>query len=235
MDDATVLVRYLLGALMLGGAVVYDLRERRVPNPWWIPFVWLAGVLVVGDLLDPDRFWPLLGLRYSMAAIFAGLVYLLWRFHLFGGADAKGLMILAFLAPWPAEGPDVMMPALDALANGVLFMLALPAVYFVLNAVRGRLQMPAAFLGMPRSLQAARASFVWPMQVVDASAPGGLRWRYWQRIGGDLHREYHALEAAGLTHVWVTPKVPLLVPVAVGWLVMLWHGNLILAWMAKIV
>src|SRR5688572_9427688 len=108
---------------MLAGAVVYDLRSRRVPNPWWIPFAWLAAVLAVGDLADPDRDWELLAVWYGVAATLAGTFYLLWKLHLFGGADAKGLMVLAVLAPWPAPTPNAIQPALDALANGALFML----------------------------------------------------------------------------------------------------------------
>ena len=230
MDDPTTAVRFLLGGVMLAGAVVYDLRQRRVPNPWWIPFAWLALVLAVGDVLDHDGDWTLLAIRYGLSAAVAGLVYLMWRFHLFGGADAKGIMVLAALAPWPPERAGALQPALDALANGALAMLLVPVAFLLLNLARGRLALPAALLGTPRPLAKARERFVWPMQVVDPGAPGGLRWRYWQRLGaGDLPGEYHALERAGVGEVWVTPKVPFLVPVAAGWGLAWWKGNLLLA------
>ncbi len=228
MQDPTTAVRFLLGGAMLLGAVVYDLRQRRVPNPWWLPFAWLAAVLAVGDLAWHEGDWTLLAVRYGMAAGLAGFVYLMWRFHLFGGADAKGLMVLAVLAPWPPERADALQPALDALANGALFMLLVPVGFLLANLGRGRATLPAALLGTPRPLDAARRAFVWPMQVVDPAAPGGLRWRFWQRIGGDLASEYHALERAGVAQVWVTPKVPFLVPVAAGWAVAWWQGNLLL-------
>lgn len=213
---------------MLAGAVLYDLRERRVPNPWWIPFAWLAGILVVGDLWTASD-WTLTGLRYAMALALAGLVYVFWRMHLFGGADAKALMILSLLAPWPPAHPAAILPALDALANGALFMLAIPVLFLARNAARGHFQLPAALLGVPRPLDQARQEFVWPMQVVDPDAPGGLRWRFWQRLGGDLDREFHALERFGATTVWVTPKVPFLLPLLAGWAVAAWKGNLLMS------
>lgn len=230
MDEATTAVRFLLGGIMLAGAVVYDLRERRVPNPWWVPFAWLAAVLAVGDVVDPARDWTLLGIRYAMAVLMAGLAFGLWRLHLFGGADAKALIVLSLLAPWPPVGsPHALMPALDAVANGSAFMLLVPVVFLLANAARGDVHLPAALLGTRRGLAAARRSHVWPMQVVDATAPDGLRWRYWQRLGGDLPGEYYALERAGVPRVWVTPKVPFLVPVLAGWIVAWTHGNAILA------
>lgn len=224
VDDATTLVRFLLGGIMLAGAVIYDVRERRVPNPWWIPFAWLGAVLVVGDLLAVDDA-VLLGLRYGMTLVLGSLVYLFWRMHLFGGADAKAILVLALLAPWPPSQSAALLPALDALANGALFMLAIPLGFLVVNVVRGHVQFPAAFLGVRRPLAWAREAFVWPMQV---ASEAGLRWRYWQRLGGDLDREFHALERQGVTEVWVTPKVPFLVPLLAGWVVAGWHGNLLL-------
>lgn len=226
MGDATTAVRFLLGGAMLAGAVVYDLRDRRVPNPWWIPFAWLAAALAAGDLLRADD-WALVGLRYGMAATVAGLAYLMWRGHLFGGADAKGLMVLAALAPWPPPREHALQPALDALANGALAMALVPLLFLAANLARGHLALPAALLGTRLPLEAARRAHVWPMQV--AGEDGALRWRYWQRIGGGLDREYAALERAGATHVWVTPKVPFLVPLAAGWALAWTHGNVLLA------
>lgn len=237
VDDATTAVRFLVGGVMLAGAVVYDLRARRVPNPWWIPFAWLAAVLALGDVVDPARDWRMLGVRYGIAAVLAGCFYLLWKLHLFGGADAKGLMVLAGLAPWPppaATAPYAIQPALDALANGALVMTLVPVFFLAANLARGDLRLPAALLGRRITLEAARGSHVWPMQVVDAAAPGGLRWRYWQRLGGDLPGEYHALERAGVKEVWVTPKVPFLVPVAAGWVLAWWTGNVVLAVLSRL-
>lgn len=225
MDDAAVAIRFLLGFAMLAGAVPADLRARRVPNSWWLPFVAMAVVLAFGDLLDPGRDWTMLALRYGAASVVAGLMYLFWRFRLFGGADAKALMVLAFLVPWPSPSPASLQPALDAVANGSLLMVALPVVAFVANLARGHVALPAMLLGRPVSIARARAAHVWPMQRV--LPDGTVGWRFWQRAGLEsLDAEYEALERAGLTRVWVTAKVPFLVPLAAGLALSWWWGNL---------
>jgi Flp pilus assembly protein protease CpaA len=225
VDDATAGIRFLLGFAMLAGAVPADLRARRVPNSWWLPFVALAAILTAADFADPGRDWTTLAVRYGAAAVVAGLMYVFWRFRLFGGADAKALMVLAFLAPWPSPSVTSIQPALDAVANGSLLMVGLPILTFASNVLRGRVAFPAMLLGRPLPLARARAAHVWPMQRVRPD--GTVGWRFWQRAGLDsLDAEYDALARAGLSEVWVTAKVPFLVPLAIGLALSWWWGNL---------
>ena len=225
MDDAAAAVRYLLGIAMLAGAIPSDLRTRRVPNAWWLPFAAMAAVLTVGDVIDTGRDWLRLAMAYGIAAVLCGVLYLMWRLRLFGGADAKALMVLAFLAPWPTPHAEVAIaPALDALANGSLLVVAIPLGSLLANALRGRFAVPAMLLGRPVPLAAARAAHVWPMQWVGPD--GAVHWRYWQKAGLEsLDAQYDALERAGLSTVWVTTKVPFLVPLALGLAASWWWGN----------
>ena len=230
MDEAAAGIRFLLGFAMLAGAVPSDLRTRRVPNSWWLPFVAMAAILTLGDAVetarDPgDHGWTPFVITYGAASVVAGLMYAFWRLRLFGGADAKALMVLAFLAPWPSPSAASVQPALDALANGSFLMLAIPVLAALVNLVRGNLAFPALLLGHPVPLEKARAAHVWPMQVVRPD--GRLAWRFWQRAALEsLDAEYDALAKAGVTRVWVTAKVPFLVPLAAG-LALSWRwGNL---------
>lgn len=226
MDEATVTVRYLLAFVMLAGAIPSDLRTRRVPNSWWLPFGVLAAVFAAADLADPKRDWLDLAIAYGGGAVVAGLMYAFWSFRLFGGADAKALMVLAFLVPWPsAHAVAAVQPAIDALANGSLLMLGLPVLLVAWNLAHGHVQVPAMLLGRPVPLVKARRSKVWPMQTVRPD--GSVGWRLWQRAGlDDLDGEYDALANAGLDRVWVTAKVPFLVPLAGGLALGWWLGDL---------
>ena len=134
-------------------------------------------------------------------------------------------MVLAFLAPWPSPAATSIQPALDAVANGSLLMLGLPVLTAALNLARGHVAVPAMLLGWPVAIRKARAAHVWPMQRVRED--GSVGWRFWQRAGLEsLDAEYDALERAGLSRVWVTAKVPFLVPLAAG-LALSWRwGNL---------
>ncbi len=212
----------------MGGAIL-DVRSRRVPNRYWYPFLALAGLFLLRDVVvTPDRSTILL--PYGIAAGLCAAFYLFWRLRLYGGADAKAFMVAALLCPFAVAAPAVprlptFPPAFDALTNGTLLMICLPVVFAVWNLVRGRVVFPAALLGVPMPLAKARAAHVWPMHVVGED--GALRWRYWQRVG-TLDDAYERLAAAGVAEVWVTPKLPFLVPVAAGWLLAAPFGNLAL-------
>ena len=208
---------------MLLGAAVLDLRSRRVGNRYWIPFVAVAAFLVVTDAAGMEGgvfLW-----RAGAAAITCGVVYAAWFFGTFGGADAKGLMVLAWL--WPGL-PDLdrgtITPAVDALVNATALMLLLPVAFLLINTLRGRVRLPAMLLGTSLPLATAQARHVWPMQRMEE---GRLVWRYWQRPGEDLASTYHDLERAGVQAVWVTPKVPFMAVLPFGLLLHAVHGNIL--------
>ncbi len=221
--DHDVALRFLLGLVMLVGASVSDLRTRRVPNLYWIPFVAFAAILALGDvlLMPASR----LVVAYGVAAALCALFYGLWKMRLFGGADAKALMVLACLQPWPRGGPVPLPAALDALANGSLLMLALPLLYAASNALRGRFAFPAMFLGTSMPVARAEASHVWPLQRVGRD--GRVTWRFLHSAGEDVAATYQGLRTAGVATVWVTPKVPFMVPLTAGLAVSWQWGNLI--------
>ncbi len=212
-----------LATAMLLGASWSDLRTRRVPNLYWFPFAAFAAVLAAGDLAA-----PLDGalLAYGVAGALAGLFYLFWRLRLFGGADAKGLMVLAFLAPWPLSDDGLLPPALDAVVNGSLAVLGVAFLLAAANLARGRLAFPAMFLGFPMALAQARRVHVWPLQ--DVAPDGRVRWRLWQRVGDGMEPVFERLAAAGVARPWVTPKLPLMVFLLLGLWVSWGFGNLAL-------
>jgi len=215
--------RVLVAAAMLAFASWSDLRTRRVRNLQWYPYVAAAAAFLAADLPQGSRLLRPLALACAVAL----LVYLLYRAHLFGGADAKGLMVLAFLLPHPGAGDLGLPPALTVLLNASLAALAVPLAFAAWNLTRGQLRLPAMLLGVRVRLETARQSHVWPMQVVRDD--GRIAWRYWQRIGADLDEAYGRLERAGASRVWVTPKVPFMVPLLVGLLLHATVGNVVAA------
>jgi preflagellin peptidase FlaK len=203
--------RQLLAVAMLLGASVLDLRTRRVANLYWMPFLAFAAVL---DAVEVATIHDWLGL--AVAGILCGMFYLFWRFRLFGGADAKGLMVLALLLP-AASGPVPVPPVLGGLMLGSLLAgVGVPVALLAWNLLHGRLVLPAALIGVPMNLEAARRAHVWPMQEPVPGEPGRLRWRYLRHVGSDAQARLDALAAAGVRRPWVTPKVPFMLPLTVG-------------------
>lgn len=207
-----------LAILMFVGASISDLETRRVPNRYWIPF------LVAVPFLAP---WGLTA--WLFAAGTAGFFYLLWRMGLFGGADAKGLMVVAMLTPRVPELLDHRtVLAFDALVNATLLMVTLPILFLAWNVARGDLRLPAALLGARMDLGKARDRHLWPMQEADG------RWRYLHRPGVDVSGIFAAHARAGATRVWVTPKIPFMVPLTAGLILAAGPGNLALWAMAEV-
>ncbi|MCA1811273.1 MAG: hypothetical protein LC623_04590 [Halobacteriales archaeon] len=202
--------RLLLGVAMLLGASLLDLRSRRVANLYWMPFVAFAAVLDVVDLAAGE--W----VGVAVGAALCGAFYLFWLVRLFGGADAKGLMVLALLLP-PTVGGTPVPTVLGGLMLGSLLAgVGIPVVLLAWNLLHGRLTLPAALIGVPMDLAAARRAHVWPMQAPVAGEPGRLRWRYLRHVGSNPGALLDALEAAGVRRPWVTPKIPFMLPLTVG-------------------
>jgi preflagellin peptidase FlaK len=202
-------VRWLLGLAMLLGAIPGDLIRRRIPNTWWIPFTAIAGILGGGDIAS-QRTGVVVPL--ALAAGAAGLGYAFWRLRAMGGADAKAIMVLAFLVPYPSS-PWSLQPALDALANGSILVLLVPLAGLAINVAKRDFS-AGMLIGVRMPIAKARTRHVWPMQVV---RNGEVHWRLGQKAVLDDHAgTYDDLERLGLDHVWVTMRIPFIVPLAAG-------------------
>lgn len=226
MELAAGWIRYAVAVAMLLIASWLDLQERRVRNPFWFPFLAIAGVFLILDLalLGPSAAFAW---RWGTAVATCGLVYVLWYLGLlYGGADAKGLMVVALLLPVaPGDLLVSITPAVDTLVNGILFTLVLPVGFALTNAVKGRFG-PAMFLAVRMSIEEARGAFVWPMDRVGGD--GRIRVRYLQRRSEDMEAVYGELVDAGVEEVWATPKVPFMIPMTLGLLAAAAFGNLLL-------
>jgi len=215
MDPARVAV----AAIMLLGAAWWDMRERRVPNLYWFPFVAFAAVFLTVDMAQ-GHWWDLLG-----ASVVAVLAYLFFRMGLWGGADAKCVMVLAFLVRENFTAPTTVA-ALDALVAGVTLVLLWPIALTVWNLAHRDTAFPALLIGRVIPIAEAKSRRVWPLQ--DSHG-----WRYRARIGEDLSTVYRDLERDGRTEVWVTPQLPLIVFIATGFLLVTIYGSP-LAWLAQL-
>jgi hypothetical protein len=161
---------------------------------------------------------------------------------LYGGADAKALMVSAVLVPTFAF-PLVYAPDLRALAylpfsvslltNSALFSLAVPVGLAIRNARRGEFSLSDGFTGYSLPVAELPRRFVW---VKDPAAGPNRRdeaetTEEDDRIRSDLAKD---LAARGIARVWVTPQVPFLAVMAFGTVAALLAGNLLLDVMLRV-
>jgi archaeal preflagellin peptidase FlaK len=219
------IARLVAGTAILAYASVLDVRTRRVPNRTWLVGGALAALLLLLDVVALHHVDPVyLILIPALMLVFYGL----WYAHLIaGGADAKALMTLALLAPYPIElaagartlplWPSPLPVTVVTFANSLLLFVAVPLVFFVYNAVRGDVRFPSMLLGYTMSLDRAEGRFVWVSERVDDSGRIHQVLLSSKQSPEEQAENIARLRAAGRTRAWVTPKIPFMVPLLGGY------------------
>lgn len=159
-----------------------------------------------------------------------------------GGADAKALMALSIMFPFmPVVGSmpviqgsewyaDVALPfSFGVLVTAAIIVAFLPIAFLVKNIANRELEFPLALLGVKMGVGEAKGKFVWLMERVE----NGKVVKH-ARVRGDedLNEELRRLETAGRKRVWVTPKIPFIIPMFLGLLFCSVIGNLLLLFLA---
>ena len=122
-------VRILFALAMLGIATIIDIRSREISDLIWIVFGVISGVLL---LFEPNIVEAAFGVGFSL--IVAPLVLILWRFGLFGGADALCLIVLSALAPMATLTDSVVSP-FSIVVNSALISVSPMVFNFIRNSV----------------------------------------------------------------------------------------------------
>jgi len=219
----TDVLRFAVGSAILLYASVSDLRWRRVPNRTWLIGGAIALAILAVDALAFDR---IRGVYLVLVPIIIVLAYVSWYFHLLaGGADAKALMMLAALVPYPLDWAtslprwtSPLPPAAVSFANSLLVFLALPLLFLVFNLLRGDVRFPTMLLGYTLSLDEAQRRFVWVTERVDDAGRVRQVLMSSKQTPEEQAENIARLRAAGRTRAWVTPKIPFMVPLFAGFL-----------------
>lgn len=230
------LARLFAGVSVLAFASYTDWRWRRAPNVLWVLAGGAGAALLLLQLAAQPwmlQQWPL----FAVTAAFAGMVALFYRLGLLaGGADAKALLAIALLLPLPLHLglfpllPSPLPPAFAVLGNALLAFLAVPLGLLARNAARRDLRLPHALLGLRLPVAEARRRHLWPMEAVHEGQvrtvlmPSRFVW---------TEEDWDALEAAGRREVWVTPKVPFMLPLLAGYVAAFFAGDLLFGALAR--
>jgi archaeal preflagellin peptidase FlaK len=158
---------------------------------------------------------------------------------LYGGADAKALIVSGLLVP-VLPVPLLFAPAVEAplmaflpfsvtlLTDAALASLVVPIVIGIRNVVRGEFSFPRGFTGYTLDVDELPRRFVWVRDpalgedtLVDDADSSAEDTRRRSEIAQKLRDR-------GVRRVWVTPQLPFLVLLAVGAFAGLLFGNVLL-------
>lgn len=201
-----------------------------------VSFIWMLYILasIVGGSIE----WSA-EVSGSVVAFF--MIILFEIFYMLdvikGGADAKAAICLAILFPWyPAlvSGIPVITPSIEGVDTlfsfplSVLFIAAVisvltPIYYIYRNLKSGKSLSGRALLGFKLPLEEVEKHFVWLIEWMDGEK---LRFSARKpRESGTLKEDLEALRAAGIEEVWVTYKIPFIIPMTAAIVIVIILGN----------
>jgi prepilin signal peptidase PulO-like enzyme (type II secretory pathway) len=220
--------------------------------PWDVPLErlrpWLPGVvevgLYVGTFLVLAIAWLRTGLgpnglTVPVVAVFASVLIARVMFEvglLYGGADAKALMVAGLLVPLDAA-PLVALPAtaatilsiypfaLDLIMNAALLSLAIPIGLAFHNLRKGEFEFPRGILGFRIPVVELPERFVWLKDPTFRRESEEAETSEEDRKIRE--RQSRELAASGAREVWVTPQLPFVVLIAAGAGAAVVAGNLL--------
>ncbi len=221
-------IRLITGIVILFYASYTDIKTRRASNILWIIMGVIGAILLIIQFFTTgfENLYYLL-----FIPIMIGLVYVLFQLRLiFGGADAKALMAIAILVPIePAIGQipifkgGIMPFSWSIFANSLIVFILIPISLLIYNITKKNIQFPYAFIGYKMSVQKAKEKFVWPLEKLE----NGKRKFIYMPKDFDAQEELAEFEKNNITEIWVTPKIPFMIPLLVGFILAFIFGDIL--------
>ncbi|MCD6465798.1 prepilin peptidase [Candidatus Bathyarchaeota archaeon] len=246
-------LRFLICLLFLSVASIHDIKTREVPNSIWLFFAPIGSILTLISLALNN--WSILLIRLCVMsiAIIAGLSFTLFYLGLFGGADAKALICLAFSMPTypnmkslePLLKPysQAPLPPLSAFNNAVLMASLLVFTIIIKNLVDLIRNDGRIFDGLEREKTATKILAFLTGFRVEAHKLRARKHHYiilekFSREGDDIIRSLKVFQRVSDGErsipeeidgkVWVTIGLPFLVFITIGFMLAIFVGDLAL-------
>ena len=212
-------IRLIIGFAVLSYASYTDIKTRRASNINWLIMGGIGGILLVVQYFTVgfENYFYLL-----FIPVMIGLVYAFFQMRLiFGGADAKALMAIAILTPlepsinqFPLWSGSFMPFSWSIFSNSIIIFLFIPISLLIINIAKRDIQFPFVFLGYKMDIKTARNKFVWPLERLVE----GKRKFVYMPNSFEVDEEYDLFEKNGISNVWVTPKIPFMIPLFIGFI-----------------
>lgn len=195
----------------------------------------LGSTLVLAYQYGGDEYFQHL-LAIPIIMLFVVVMYMLDIVR--GGADAKALISLSILFPfYPAFGSlpfihggtsaaETLLPfSFSILVNAAIIVALTPLVFLARNLSRKEFAFPFGLLGYKLDTAEIANKHVWLMEsIMDGKLVTHVR----PRKQEDQKADIELLASSGYKRVWVTPKIPFIVPMLVSLILTTVVGNVLL-------
>ncbi|MCX9083248.1 MAG: prepilin peptidase [Candidatus Methanoperedens sp.] len=226
---------------------ISDIKTRRVPNKLWVVMLSLGSVFIVYDV------WSY-GLNYLIWMIIStvltfAFVYILFQFGVFGGADAKSLITLSIIFPvypnfilfnsdFPLHDPLPIFNSLFAFGifeNAVLLTIVVPLGLALYNVSKMGVNIDKplyAFIGYKTKIselsQKKHIKLIEYFEIADNEIKFFFK-RGGVEIDEKVINKLKNAQKKGLIKddIWVTPGLPFMIPITLGFFAAAFYGDLI--------
>lgn len=212
MNDLINISRFIIGLSILSYAAYTDLKTREASNKLWLLMGGMGAILLLIE--KPDAVETIISIAISFP-----LALLLYIFGM-GGADVKAMWGIALLSPLPpsfyslplSPSPIFIFP-LTVLINSLFVIIPLPLAFLAYNVIKGDVEFPQCFFGYKMHSNKAKNSFVWSME-----RDNGRK--------GIMPVKNFNFDAVS-KRIWVTPQMPFLAFIAVGFFISFIFGDIL--------
>lgn len=224
-----------------------DLKSRRVSNKVWKCMLTSGSGFVIYQIFT-DGLSYLISLLSSGILVFT-IVYILFQFGAFGGGDAKGLIVLSILFPsYPVFGfsgkiypllgvPPIGFFTFTVLGNALLLTTLVPLGMFGYNLLHFSPEMVKnplyMFIGYRTEISSLKfKKHLGLLERFELDESGSLN-KTFARTGldfdADRKPELEEYLKKGLIEkeIWVTPGLPFMLSITVGFITAVVFGDLI--------
>ena len=195
----------------------------------------VVAIVALAYLWGTDEYFQ----HYLAAPVMMLLIVAMYMLDVIrGGADAKALLSLSILFPFypvlgsfpilhsDAPSAEIIFPfSFVILITAAVLVVLLPLGFLAKNLASRDFQFPLAFLGYRMESAEIGKSHVWLMERIQ---DGGHVTSTRTRRDEDLGKEVEALSKAGYKRIWVTPKIPFIVPMTASIILSAVIGNWLL-------
>ncbi len=220
-----------------------DIKTRRVSNKLWLVMLIGGAFFVLYDISSYGLLY-LQRLFISTGFIFV-FVYLLFQLGTFGGADAKSLIVLSIILPayptlhgfgylFPLNKPLIDLFALGIFGNAVLLTIVVPIGLALYNLIKMGFHIDNPlyiFIGYKSKISDLEGKHIKLIQRFKLEN-GEVKFHF-KRGGIEINektiQELKSLSEKGLINdeVWVTPGLPFMIPITMGFFTAVFYGDLI--------
>ena len=215
------ILRIALALGMLGIASYNDISKREITDLIWVIF----GVIGVALVFFEPNMWEHLT-SVGIAMIIAPFALIMWRFGLFGGADAFALIVLAVLVPNASLVGGQVTP-FTTLTNAVL----LSIIPMITNFVRNLIQISKKvdiFEGFNETKKRQIFAMLIGYRAKNPKHSFSIERRQGKQKKLNLslqHAEYAPF--CSTPNTWVTPGIPYMLFITGGFIIQLVYGDII--------